>query len=337
MTRRRPARPFLAAALIVVVVPLLAGCASKQNSLAPESKPAREITHLWWNMLIGSALGLGIVALLLFAAWWRRGHAGIPRVGDGERFSMLVVLGLGVGVPIVVLATLFVFANILIIGDTQAPAASKTKLTIQVVARQWFWEIRYPGTTAVTANELHIPVRTPVNLEVTTADVIHSFWVPQLNRKIDTIPGQTNRILLYADKAGRYRGQCAEFCGLQHAHMSMYVFADPPARFRAWLANEAKSAAAPAAQQAGERVFLEGPCANCHAIRGTAAKGYVGPDLTHLGSRTSLGALTLPNDRTRLASWIVDSQHFKPGNQMPNIELTRPQLNAVVDYLESLK
>jgi cytochrome c oxidase subunit 2 len=203
-----------------------------------------------------------------------------------------------------------------------------------VTGHQWWWEARYPGTGAVTANEIHIPVRTPVRVEVQTADVIHSFWVPRLNRTIDTMPGKRNSIELYADAVGRYRGQCDEFCGLQHAHMAFYVIADPPAVFRRWLAAQSKPAAA---SGPGRAVFMNASCANCHSIRGTAASGDVGPDLTHLQSRSTIGALTLPNTRADLREWITDSQRVKPGNQMPDIRLKGPQLNALLDYLEALK
>jgi cytochrome c oxidase subunit 2 len=178
-----------------------------------------------------------------------------------------------------------------------------------------------------------------VRLEVRTDDVIHSFWVPELNRKIDTDPGKTNVIELDADHAGRYRGQCAEFCGLQHAHMSMYVFVDSAAAFGRWLAREAKPAAAPAGSlaQQGARIFGNGSCSTCHAIRGTDARANVGPDLTHVASRTTLGAVTIPNGERELTNWISHSQRFKPGNQMPNIHLRRDDLRAVVAYLQGLK
>src|SRR5207244_71782 len=155
----------------------------------------------------------------------------------------------GIGIPIVVLVALFVVSDLVVLRDTDAPQARTTAMTVQVIGHQWFWEARYsaPATpTAVTANEIHIPARTRVNLVGTTADVIHSFWVPRLNRKIDLVPGYRNHVLLYADKPGRYRGQCAELCGLQHAHMGLVVVADPPARFRAWLAAQARPRAAPA-------------------------------------------------------------------------------------------
>src|SRR5207253_5507316 len=173
----------------------------------------------------------------------------------------------GLVLPVVLLATLFVIADLFVIRTTEAPAAGATALTVRVIGHQWWWEVRYPGSSAVTANEIHIPVRTPVRVEVQTADVIHSFWVPRLARTIDTIPGRTNAVELYADAAGRYRGQCDEFCGLQHAHMAFYVFADPPAVFRRWLARQARPARP--SNSGGAREFLTGACSSCHSIRGT--------------------------------------------------------------------
>jgi cytochrome c oxidase subunit II len=237
------------------------------------------------------------------------------------------------------LVTLFAVANVNVIRDTDAPQAATTRLTVEVIGRQWFWEVRYPGTAAVTANEIHIPARTRVNLVAETADVIHSFWVPELNRKIDMVPGKRNRILLYAEHPGRFRGQCAEFCGLQHANMSLYVFADPPARFRAWLAGLQQRAPAAAGAEArrGQQVFMTHACADCHTIAGTPARGGVGPDLSHIASRTTLAALTLPNRPDQLANWIRDPQHYKPGNKMPGIRLSPAELRAVVAYLETLR
>ena len=199
--------------------------------------------------------------------------------------------------------------------------------------------MRYDGSGVVTANEIHVPVKTRVAVIVTTADVIHSFWIPELNRKIDLLPGRTNRVLLEADHAGIYRGQCAEFCGLQHAHMTAIVYADPPAVFRAWLANMQKPARPPSTGQArrGQAVFVAQPCSACHQIRGTDAHGDVGPDLTHLGTRSTLAAGTIPNNLGNLAAWIADPQHFKPGNKMPALELGSGQFQALLAYLESLK
>jgi cytochrome c oxidase subunit II len=306
------------------------------NVLAPESHPARDIASLFWWMMGGAWLGLALVVALLFLSWkWRNRRAGDGGEKAGEKGAWYVVIGLGIVTPIALITTLFFISDLFVLQTTDAPAAGSTRLTIRVIGHQWWWEVRYPGTRAVTANEIHIPVRTKVRLVVETADVIHSFWVPQLNRKIDTIPEQPNSIELEADHVGVYRGACAEFCGLQHAHMAILVFADPPDVFRRWLANESKPAAAAAGR--GHDVFMNGPCASCHAIRGTRAGGYVGPDLTHVASRKTLGSITIPNDAGNLAAWIVDSQHFKPGNQMPNVKLSSSDMQALVSYLESLK
>jgi len=322
----------------------LAGCGGSQNTLAPHSHAAADIANLFWVMTAVALGGLALVTGLLVLAWFRRGRRGFGTADaedphPGEKPAWFVVVGMGVAFPLVVIVALFVVSNGAIINVTQAPAASSTAMTVEAVGHQWYWSFRYPGTKAVTAGELHIPVRTRVNLVATTADVIHSFWVPELNRKVDTIPGRQNRILLYSDRRGVFRGQCAEFCGLQHAHMGMLVLVQSKTQFRAWLKKQSAPAAAPTTARArrGEQVFLDGACSSCHAIRGTSARGFVGPDLTHLASRTTLAGVTIPNRRDYLARWIVDSQHFKPGNQMPNFHLSQAQLRALVAYLGSLR
>jgi cytochrome c oxidase subunit II len=322
---------------------VLAGCGGEQDTLNPHSHAATDIANLFWVMTAVAVGGLALITGLLVFAWVRRGRRGVGAdpadPHPGERPAWFVVVGMGVVFPLMVIVALFIVGDWAIINVTQAPAASSTAMTVDAVGHQWYWEFRYPGTKAVTADELHIPVDTRINLVATTADVIHSFWVPALNRKVDTIPGQQNRILLYANRAGVYRGQCAEFCGLQHAHMGMLVFVQPKAQFRAWLGRQAAPAATPTTPlaQRGERVFLRGPCSSCHTIRGTTARGYVGPDLTHLASRTTLAGVTIPDSRSYLSRWIVDSQHFKPGNEMPDFHLTGSQLSSLVAYLESRK
>jgi cytochrome c oxidase subunit II len=191
----------------------------------------------------------------------------------------------------------------------------------------------------VTANEIHIPARTRVNLVATTADVIHSFWVPQLNRKIDMVPGMENRVLLYSSKTGVFRGQCSQFCGFQHAHMAMYVFVQPRAAFDAWLKNMSSHARTPASAQAraGERAFMHDQCASCHQIRGTPAQATVGPDLTHLATRSSLAAATIPNNPAKLAAWIKNPQAIKPGDRMPDLGLSNAEIQDLVAYLEGLR
>ena len=304
----------------------LSGCGSKQDSLRPESGPAHGIATLWWIMLAGSVVGLGVIAAILLGSWLRR-----DRIG-GDRPAMAVIVGLGVATPIAVLAALFFYSDIFLIRGTSPPPANAATgaLTIRVTGHQFWWEVRYPGSRAVTANEIHIPVRTNVIVLVHSDDVIHSFWVPQLNRKIDMEPDQVNRVELYADKIGRYRGQCAEFCGLQHAHMGFYVYADPPKVFEQWLRRQAQPAAK-------DSPLFDEKCGNCHTIRGTSASGTTGPDLTHVGSRQSLGALTLHNSPDALRAWIRDPQQFKPGAQMPALRLTDAQLSQLAVYLEGLK
>jgi cytochrome c oxidase subunit 2 len=320
------------------VAALISGCGGKQSTLNPQSEQSRQISTLWWWMLVVAGIVfLGAVAMLVVG--WLRKKPGLPFLGERESISTGLVVVFGFAIPVVVLVALFIVANLVVIKTTSAPAAGSTAMTIKVIGHQWFWEVRYPGTTAYTANEIHIPTGTRVNVIATTEDVIHSFWVPELNRKIDMVPGRTNRVLLYTNKPGVYRGQCAEFCGLQHAHMAFGVFADPPARFHAWLANEARPARGPAnpAARQGEQTFMTSQCASCHTLRGTSAQGSVGPDLTHFGSRTSIAGYTLVNTPANLAKWIRDPQHVKPGNKMPALNLTPTQIGALVPYLEGLK
>jgi cytochrome c oxidase subunit 2 len=328
---RRPRHRGLLVLPLACLLPLIATGCGKQDILDPQSHPARRIDTLWWVMLVGASIGFGVVVLLLFLGWARRNRETLP-FGGGERAATILVVAFGVGVPILVLSTLFVWSNLFVIRSTDAPARGSTRLTVRVIGHQWWWEIKYPGTPAVTANELHLPVRTPVRVEGTTADVIHSLWVPELNRKVDLIPGRENVLLLEADRAGTYPGQCAEFCGLQHAHMEIRVIAQPRAQFRAWLANEARPAGA-----SPPSVFMDEACAGCHAIRGTDALGQVGPDLTHFGSRTTLGAGVLPNDPESLRAWIRDPQHAKPGNRMPALPLSEADVQSLATYLEGLK
>ncbi len=324
---------------MLLAVLALAGCGSNRvNSLQPHSHAARQIDSLWWWMLGGSAVGFGVIAVLLLLGWTRRHREQLP-FGGGDRAATALVVGLGIAVPLVVLTLLFVWADVFVVKSTAAPKPGSTRLEVDVVGEQWWWDVRYPASGVVTANEIHIPVGVPVRLVVTTRDVIHSFWVPELNRKIDTIPGRRNAIELLADRPGRYLGQCAEFCGLQHAHMQFLVYADPPAVFRAWLAGQARKAAKPTANlaRAGERVFLREPCAACHTIAGTSADARVGPDLTHLASRSSLAANTIPNTHDSLADWIGDPNHAKPGAKMPRLDLKPADLRALVAYLETLR
>ena len=318
---------------------LLAGC-GRQSIVSPRSPQTHDIQVLWWWMLgVGSVVFLGALGMLALG-WIRRGERGLPFFGTRELVPQTLVVVFGIAIPAVVLITLFGVSDVYLVKQTAPPDPKTTAMTVDVIGHQWWWEIRYPGTDAVTANEIHIPVNTRVNVVASSADVIHSFWVPQLARKIDEVPGRLNRVLLYADRPGSYRGQCAEFCGLQHADMALYVIAQPMPAFRAWLADMA--AAAPVARggaaAAGQRLFMADQCASCHAIRGTSASyGTVGPDLTHLATRSSLAAVTIRNDPAELEQWIVNPQSIKPGDRMPDLGLSRAQAIEIVAYLDSLK
>jgi cytochrome c oxidase subunit 2 len=326
---RRLAGPTL---VVLALAVALSGCGGDQSALNPQSPAARDIARLWWWMLVIASVVFSGAVGMLGLSWVRRRRRGLPLIGRSAGKSLALVVVFGIVIPATVNISLFVVANFVLMNETDAPGATRTSMRIEVVGRQWWWEVRYPGTAAVTANEIHIPARTHVTIEAVTGDVIHSFWVPQLNRKIDMIPGRRNRVDLYADKPGRYRGQCAEFCGVQHAHMAMYVYADEPAQFTKWLRRQAAPAREPLA-----RAFVGNGCASCHTIRGTQARGDVGPDLTHVGARSTLAGLIIPNDREELADWLRDPQHVKPGNRMPDLDLPAGEIETLVTYLEGLK
>jgi cytochrome c oxidase subunit II len=283
-------------------------------------------------MLVGSAIVFAIVVALLVLGLLRR-RSERRGLAPGTTF----VVALGVVLPAVVIVALFVLT--LDALPKTSPSHGKTRLEVDVVARDWFWDVSYPATGARTANEIHIPVGAPVDIRVTSSDVIHSLWVPELNRKIDVIPGRRNDVVFDARTAGVYRGQCAEFCGLEHAHMALYVVAEPRSAFTRWLTNESAPAPPPpdARLERGQQILLGSDCEYCHRIAGTNASGTIGPDLTHIASRLSLAAGTIPNGRGYLAGWILDPQHIKPGNKMPATNLSGPDLQALLDYLGSLR
>jgi len=315
---------------------LLSACDDDAPSLLePRGPGAERVADLWWLML-WIATGVFLVVVGMLAAAIFRGLYGKEATrGDvswGEPFIVIA----GVVVPALILSFLFVLS----LRDMRALSApeSESDLTVEVVGHDWWWEVRYPNGT-VTANEMHIPVGQPVLFKVRTGDVIHSFWIPQLQVKVDMLPEKVNELWVEADEPGRYRGQCAEYCGLQHANMIFYVIAEPRERFDEWLASETRPRETPAIGSArvGETVFLNGSCAGCHTIRGTDATGDVGPDLTHIGTRETIAAGVLDNTRSDMELWLRDPQHVKPGATMPPTELSPSELQAVLDYLQGLK
>lgn len=311
-----------------------------QSTLQTHGPAAERIADLWWLMFyIALATGVVTLALLGWAAFrprrdWR------PPTPESDRAPTRWILIGGVAFPAVVLSVVFVFV-LSTLGALASPGDAA--LTVEVTGKQWWWEVKYPAGddrtgTVRTANEIHVPAGQRVELLLTSDDVIHSFWAPGLNGKMDLIPGRQNRIWIQADTPGVYRGQCAEYCGLQHTHMGFRVIAHEPAAFAEWLAHLRQPAAPPqdSLARVGQQVFLSRACVLCHAVRGTGAHATAGPDLTHLASRLTLAAGTLPNTRGHLGGWIGNPQHIKPGNHMPRVPLSAAELEALLAYLQSL-
>ncbi|MFN2490190.1 MAG: cytochrome c oxidase subunit II [Actinomycetota bacterium] len=331
MTGSRRTVRNIATAVLTLLLP---ACDGAPSALEPRGPGAARIESLWWLIFwISAAVFLVVLGFLLVAAG--RGLRTAVRVDREVRWGDRFVVVSGVVVPAIILIAVFVVS----LQDMAALSRTgrSTTLTIDVVSHDWWWEARYPDQT-VTANEIHIPVGEPVRLRLLTDDVIHSFWVPQLQGKTDHVTGRTNQMWLEADEPGRYRGQCAEFCGLQHANMAFFIVAEPMDEFQTWLTDNARSAAVGASSEdAGLDVFMTTTCAGCHAIRGTPADAQVGPDLTHLAQRETLLAGTIANTRANLATVITSPQSLKPGVGMPPTELSGDELDALVDYLERLE
>lgn len=302
--------------------------------LEPRGSAASSIDELWWLMFIlGTAVFL-LVSFLLVYAVFVRGQTDRSNTSSSKAGMNWIIYG-GLLMPTVVLAIVFIFT----VRTMHAIAHTDNHdLTIQVVAHMWWWEVRYPDFNIVTANEIHIPVGYTVEFELSSFDVIHSFWVPQLGGKMDMIPGTTNSLQLQADEVGVYRGICAEFCGMQHAKMHYLVIAQTPEEFNEWLINQQQPAqeVTDASALRGQEVFFEVGCATCHAISGTRAVSAFGPDLTHIASRQTIGSGILPNNRGNLAGWVVNAQSVKPGSRMPPMEIPADDLQALLDYLATL-
>ena len=316
----------------------LRGPSLAQGSFDPKGPIAEQLANLWWVMLAISVVVFVIFLAALGYSLFRR------RVDDGseevEKTSLMAnrwIIWGGVVLPVIVLSVIFVL-TIEAMRSTTLDLPEEP-VVIEGIAHQWWWEFRYEGGEVVTANEIHIPTGEAVQLHLDSADVIHSFWVPALAGKIDVLPDYTNTLTLQADEPGDYRGQCAEFCGLQHAKMAVIAIARPRAEFNRWLAEQAMPAAAPddPLTQRGHQVFLQAGCPECHTIRGTEASGDKGPDLTHLASRQTLAAATIPNTPEHLSNWIADPQAVKEGTQMAAASLTEDDLAALTAYLMELR
>lgn len=302
--------------------------------LDPASEAARRIADLTWFLFIAGAI-VFVAVMLVLALAIRAGRRAPARAIDDRAGRRLQLMAGGI-IPAAIVVVVFIVTVRAIMGYTTTAESDVTD--VEVTGWMWWWEVRYPRLGIVSANEVHIPVGRPVRLTVRSGDVIHSFWVPEIHGKIDLVPGRTNALRLDATRAGRYRGQCAEYCGLQHTRMALHLVAHEPESYAAWTARERAPAPSPADTLAiaGARVF-QVACASCHTIRGTLATGARGPDLTHLASRATLGAGTLPNTPENLAAWVADAQRIKPGNAMPSMNLQPAELRAVVAYLERLR
>lgn len=291
---------------------------------------------LTWVMTLGAAIIFIVVMMLVLVAV--RGPAGLR----GVIASRSMIIAGGVAFPVVVLTALLAWG--LAIARDIRVSGQEPAVRIEVSGEQWWWRVTYLDSAQrplfVTGNEIHLPAGSEAAFSLVSPDVIHSFWIPSLGGKMDMIPGRTNSLVVRPERPGVYRGQCAEFCGAQHALMSLIAVVETPDDFAAWMANQMRPARAPetAEQELGMQLFGENGCGACHTIRGTEWNGTVGPDLTHVGSRKTLGAATFPNNRGTLAGWISSAQHLKPGNKMPSFDrLTGVELRALAAYLEALK
>ena len=312
-----------------------------QSVLAPATAEASSINHLWWVLLWVAAVTFSAVIAFLTAALIRGLRASSIAAHPSSERALSRSVAAAVAVTVGILLALLV-ASVLTSRSISGLQAS-SGVSIAVTGHQWWWEIEYqdaiPSRRVVTANEVHFPVNRPTVLKVSSRDVIHSFWAPNLQGKRDLIPGYTTAIWVRPDRLGRFRGQCAEFCGLQHAHMAFDVVVESEADFERWLGGMRQPAREPESElhRRGRDVFMAARCAGCHTILGTEAHGQTAPDLTHFASRATLGAGTLPNTSEHLIAWVRDSQASKPGNQMPPNPMSDDQLNALITYLGTLR
>jgi len=322
---------------------MLSACVGPQSTLKTGGPAARNLSQLGWVVYV--LLGVTAVimwGLLLWAALRRRGSLEHHEPWDKGGGQSWIMIG-GFAIPFVVLCGLFVLA---MEKMTAFPLSDGeySKPEIRVIGHQWWWELHYleggPSDQFISANEIHIPVGRPIDIELETADVIHSFWIPALHGKVEMIPGQPNFIRLQADRPGSYPGECGEMCGEQHAHMRLLVVAQSPKEYEAWRNSQLKPAAEPQTEEAmhGRDVFNNAACALCHEIRGTVAQGKVAPDLTHMASRQFIAANSYVNNEANLEAWVTHAQSLKPGALMPNLSaFNGTDLRALVAYLRQLK
>ena len=313
---------------------MICGCDGVQSALDPAGRGAERLAELFWWMAGGAAIiWIGVVALGIYAIR-------VPR-GEHSRRTGVMIIGGGAVFPAVVLTGLLVY-GLALLPDLVAPAPEGS-LTITVTGEQWWWRVRYErpdGQSVELANEIRLPVNEPVQFRLHSTDVIHAFWIPPLGGKMDMIPGRETRLALYPTRTGVFRGACAEYCGESHALMSFDVVVQEPEEFAAWLERQAQPAETPDSPLAerGQAVFLASGCGACHTVRGTPANGVLGPDLTHVGGRRTIGAATLPSEPEHFARWIAETKAVKPGVLMPEFGmLPADDIRALAAFLDGLK
>ncbi len=326
---------FMTAGLLLLF--FAAGCAASPSTFAPASMNARMIDNLTIILFsIAAVVFVVVEGLLIYTAirFRRKNQEGYPKQVEGNgRIEIAWTI-----FPAVVLLVVF-FISLKTLGTLgYQPAAAANVLHVKVVGHQWWWEFDYPDLKITTANELHIPVNTTVDIEVTSVDVIHSYWAPQLGGKIDAIPGHSNFTWVEATQTGTFHGQCSEFCGVQHGKMLFDVYVDTPDQFQAWVKDQQSPVPQLTGQAAlGEQEFLKDACVGCHTIDGTIAQGKVGPNLTHLGSRLIFAGGVGTNTYENMATWLANPQAIKPGTIMPNLHLSQTQIDNLVAFLVNLK
>jgi cytochrome c oxidase subunit II len=322
--------------LVCVLALLAAGCGESPSTLDPKGPAAARLADLWWFLLITASIVFFIVMGLFFYALFRSSRR--PQVDrvirmDNARF---IILAGGI-IPTVIILIVFLVTMQTMAWFSEPP--EEPTVSIEVVGWMFWWEVRYPAEGIVTASEIRIPAGEYVEIRTTGADVIHAVWPSELGGKIDSTPGEWKTMWLRADEPGIYRGQCAEYCGEQHTHMDFLVIALTPEDYAAWIAERTQQPTPPVTPMAerGREVFYEAQCGFCHMIEGTEFVGVVGPALTDFGARLTIGSAMVPNDRATLAAWILDPHQIKPGVKMPPTFLSAEDLNALLDYLETLQ